>query len=180
MSKKIIKAIIILLCVLASAFFIVVFQYKISTPLNGLSVMFYTPKDFYAPYNHCLIKENVYKYQLNYIHKYVGDHSVVLNVVNNTPKKFDYDNPDRIDLALSVNINNEDNKTNILFRCNKNIDEYFLNKGTNRIFIATYSFTDMIYKKKSYMADIKIEGDIKKFLSTYPKSFISIQNTTHK
>lgn len=180
MSKRIIINIIILLCVLVSFFFILLFQCKILTPLNGLSIMFYTPKDFYSPYNQCLIKENVYKYQLNYIHKYVGDHSVILNVVNNAPKKFDYDNPDRIDLILSVNFNNAGNKTNTLFRFDKKIDEYFLNKGTNQIFIATYSFSDMIFKNKPYMADIEIKGNVKKFLSTYPKSFLSIQNTTHK
>ena len=180
MSKRIIRNIIILLCVLALVFFILVLQGKISTPLNGLSIILYTPKQFYSPYSQSLIKENVYKYKLNYIHKFVGDHSIILNVVNNTPKEFDYDNPDRIDLSLSVNLNNADNKTNTLFQFDKKIDEYFLHKGTNRIFIATYSFSDIIFKNKPYVADIEIKGDIKKFLSTYPKSFLSIQNTTHK
>ena len=180
MSKRIIQYIIISLCILVTVFLILVFQCKILTPLNGISIIFYTPKDFYLPYDQSLIKENVYEYQFNYIHKYVGDHSIILNVVNNTPKKFDYDNPDRIDLTFSVDINNVDNKTKKLFRFNKKIDEYFLNEGTNQVFIATYSFTDMIPENKSYIANIEIGGNVNQFLSTYPKSFLSIQNTTHK
>lgn len=140
----------------------------------------FPPKDLNVPY--CSIplseKQSVYKIQFN--HKYFGDHSVALNVVNNTPKPFDYANPDRIGLAFSTVINMSNKPCQAIVSDEKSYEGYFLQRGTNVLEISSYDFQTAELLGKAYEITVKVNGNLHEFLQSYPGSYISIRNSMHK
>jgi len=140
----------------------------------------FPPKDLNVPYCRVPLVEEQSEYKIQFDHKYLGDHVVALCVVNNTPKPFDYDNPDQIGLKFSAGINTIAKPCQTLASGEKSYEGYFLHRGTNELEIISYDFQTAGLLGKGYSASVKVEGDLRGFLQTYRGSYISIRNSMHK
>ncbi|MCQ2331271.1 MAG: hypothetical protein MJZ55_04700 [Paludibacteraceae bacterium] len=140
----------------------------------------FPPKDLNVPYCRMPLNEKQSEYKIQFNHKYLGDHTVALNVVNNAPKPFDYDNPDRIGLKFFAVVNMINKPCQALVSGGKSYGGYFLHRGTNELEIIQYDFQTAELLDADHEMTVKVEGDLHEFLQSYPGSYISIRNSMHK
>lgn len=138
------------------------------------------PDDLHKPYRCVPLIVDQTEYQIHFNHRYFGKHSIALNVVNKTPKPFEYNNPDPMELTLAANICLASKSREKLLAGEKSFGRYFLNKGTNVLEVITYDFIPPKELEQDYVVSVRVEGDLQSFLQTYPGSYLSIRNSTHK
>lgn len=140
----------------------------------------FPPEDLNVPYCRMPLSEKQSEYKIQFNHKYLGNHTVALNVINNAPKPFDYDNPDRMGLKFFAVVNMINKPCQALVSGGKSYGGYFLHRGTNELEIIQYDFQTAELLDADHEMTVKVEGDLHEFLQSYPGSYISIRNSMHK
>lgn len=147
------------------------------SPINqGIYQLFLAPSDLYEPYAIMPLGPSLHEYAVTFRHRYGGSQAIMLNLVNNTPREFDYGNPDIIDLAFNCVVSCP--AIGFVKEIGEKLETYYLLAGTNQIELCRYEIDKTKALSHSYDAEIKIEGDIAAFLRQYPGSHLSIRNTT--
>ena len=140
--------------------------------------LFLAPSDLYEPYSVMSLSPSSDTYIAHYRHRYGGEQKIVLNLINNTPKEFEYGNPDKIDLSFKCSVSCPDSGKNETFT--KTYTTYYLRSGTNSLSLCQYNIDDVDSLSFSYNVEIQIGGNITDFLARYPGSYITVRNGTTK
>jgi len=149
------------------------------SPINEIwYYLFLSPDDLYNPYKVVSLSSITNEYVIEFKHRYGRRQEIVLNLINNAPKEFDYDNPDKINLNFKATVKCADESMNKDFT--RNFTTYFLMPGTNQLTLCQYDIDSTKALSKTYKADIKIDGRLDEFLDKYPGSYLTIRNGTTK
>lgn len=149
------------------------------SPINEIwYYLFLSPDDLYNPYKVVSLSSITNEYVIEFKHRYGGRQEVVLNLINNAPKKFDYDNPDKINLKFKTIVKCDDVRVTEDFM--RSFTTYFLMPGTNQLTLCRYDIDSIEALSKTYKADIKIDGHLDEFLDKYPGSYLTVRNGTTK
>ena len=92
-------------------------------------ITFLSPDDLYNPYKVVSLSSITNEYVIEFKHRYGGRQEIVLNLINNAPKKFDYDNPDKINLKFKTIVKCDDVRVTEDFL--RSFTTYFLMPGNN-------------------------------------------------
>ena len=149
------------------------------SPFNGIwYYLFLMPADLHKPYKVVTLSATTCEYSVELKHRYGRRQEIVLNLINNTPKEFDCDSPDKINLNFKITVKCADDSMNKDFT--RNFATYFLMPGTNQLTLCKYDIDSAKALSKTYKADIKIDGCLDEFLDKYPGSYLTIRNGTTK
>ena len=149
------------------------------SPLNQITYyLFLSPSDLYAPCVKIPLSASKEEYEMTYRHKYGGRQNIILYLVNNTPKVFEYDNPDKINLAFDAKVSCS--ATGTEFESHKQFETYYLLPGTNYMFIGEYIIDEPRLLSSQYNVKIRTSGSLTDFLSQYPGSWLEIHNGASK
>lgn len=149
------------------------------SPINGIwYYLFLMPADLYKPYKVVTLSATTCEYSVEFKHRYGGRQEVVLNLINNTPKKFDYCNPDKINLNFKTTVKSVDGDMNEIFK--RNFTTYYPLARTNYLTLCHYDIDSTEALLKTYKIDIKIDGQFDEFLDKYPGSYLTVNNGTTK
>lgn len=149
------------------------------SPINELFYsLFSSPRDLYKPYKIVALSATKSEYSLLFKHRYGGRQVVVLNLINNTPKEFEYGNPDKINLGFETTIKGIE--SNAPQKFSRNFTTYYLSPGTNQLVLCQYDINSKKALSTTYQASLQIDGCLDVFLKKYPDSFIAIRNGTCK
>ena len=149
------------------------------SPLNKMSYfLFFAPPDLYEPYSIMPLSSTVHEYTANYKHRYGGQQEIVLNLINGTPKIFEYGNPDKINLAVKCSVSC--GEMGLQFETNRTFTTRYLDAGTNHLILCKYAIETREALASTYNACVTIDDGLADFLKRYPGSYITIENGTTK
>ena len=101
-----------------------------------------------------------------------------MNLINNTHKELDYDNPDKIDIAFKCIVSCPDEGMKDEFA--RIFTTYYLMPGTNCLTLCKYNVDNVDSLSQRYHANIQVKGSLAGLLDQYPGSYITIENGTTK
>lgn len=145
------------------------------SPINEVSYfLFFPPDDLYRPYAVIPLSETTREYVVEFKHRYGGQQEIVLNLINNEPKEFEYGKPDRIDIDAMCVVTCVE--TGGKRESSHSFSSRYLHAGTNSLMIARYSLKEAASLSQTYKAEIKLDGSLDHLLKQYPGSYLAIEN----
>jgi len=149
------------------------------SPINQIVYfLFLPPPNLYDPYLTIPLSPLNNDYSVSFRHRFGGRQTICLNLVNNTPKEFEYGNPDKINMSFKCTVSCPE--TGMCINSEEAFTTYYLMPGTNHISICQYEIGRLRDLFPAYKATIRTEGDMETLLRRFPASFLTINNSTTK
>ena len=147
------------------------------SPINRFCFHFFLPpSDFYDPYVTVPFPFFPQTVKVQYKHRYGGEQSIELKLVNNEPDKFKYDCEADIDLCFRGVV--ECPAQNIRIEFEKKFLKEHLLSGTNYFLLCQYDVSSRDFLSAEYAATIEIGGEVEAVKNNFPNSCVVIGNGT--
>jgi hypothetical protein len=149
------------------------------SPINQIVYfLFLPPPNLYDPYLTIPLSPLNDNYSVSFRHRFGGRQTICLNLVNNTPKEFEYGNPDKINMSFKCTVSCPE--TGMCINSEEEFTTYYLMPGTNHISICQYEIGKLQDLSPTYKANIRTVGDMEILLRRFPGSFLTLENGTTK
>ena len=149
------------------------------SPINQIVYfLFLPPPNLYDPYSTIPLSHLTDDYSVSFRHRFGGRQMICLNLVNNNPKEFEYENPDKINISFKCTVSCPE--TGMRINSEEAFTTYYLMPGTNHIPICQYEIGRLRDLSPTYKASIRTVGDMESLLRRFPNSFLSLKNSTTK
>ena len=135
-------------------------------------------ENWYDPYSTIPLSPLTDDYSVSFRHRFGGRQATCLNLVNNNPKEFDYENPDKIDMSFKCTVSCPE--TGMCINSEETFTTYYLMPGTNCISICQYEIGRLRDVSPTYKARIRTVGDMGALLRRFHDSFLTLENSTTK
>lgn len=149
------------------------------SPINEAAFfLFSPPDDLHRPYVVIPLSEATREYVVEFKHRYGGQQEIVLNLINNAPKEFEYGEPDQIDIDAECVVTCVETGEKRI--SSHSFSSQYLHAGTNSLVIARYSLKEVSSLSRTYKVEIRLNGAIGNLLNLYPGSYLALENGTVK
>lgn len=143
-------------------------QGKFFPKLGTLLLLIAPPDDIWTPLGASILEPNKQEYSFEIIHKYVGNHNVLISFKKLKSMEKAADN----NFAVSFTI--EKDGKSILSKSSKQ-NSYYWGKTTSGIIFIRYKVPDEVPINSHLKATVLIDGNIKRFLDKYGETKLVIK-----